>query len=97
MYFGYQVAAAKMASVQNHAPLAAAIKAASPVQELSFAQQLGQMFSVGLPPVNAELLKATSIQWQAFWLLPAGMAAVIAIIFFATFWDKSADGNDTKH
>ena len=98
MYFGYQFAAAKMAAgIQSHAPLAAAIKAASPVQELSFAQQLGQMFSVGLPQVNAELLKTTALQWKAFWLLPAGMAGVIAILFFMTFWDKSADGNDTKH
>ncbi len=97
MYFGYQVAAMKMAAgVQGHAPLADAIKAASPAQELSFAQQLGQMFSVGLPEVDAKLLETAAAQWKAFWLLPAGMAAVIAIIFFTTFWDKSADGNDTK-
>jgi hypothetical protein len=43
------------------------------------------------------LLETAAAQWKTFWLLPAGMAAVIAIIFFATFWDKSADGNDTKH
>ena len=98
MYFGYQVAAMKMgAGVQGHAPLAAAIQAASPAQDLTFAQQLGQMFSVGLPKVDAKLLETAATQWKSFWLLPAGMAAVIAIIFFVTFWDKSADENDAKH
>lgn len=97
MYFGYQVAAAKMAAVANHAPLASAIKAASPAQELSFGQQLGQMFSVGLPKIDQALLGSAAGQWKTFWFLPAGMAAVIAVIFFATFWDKSADGEDTKH
>jgi len=98
MYFGYQVAAMKMgAGVQGHAPLAAAIQAASPAQDLTFAQQLGQMFSVGLPKVDPKLLETAAAQWKSFWLLPAGMAAVIAIIFFVTFWDKSADENDAKH
>jgi hypothetical protein len=98
MYFGYQVAAAKMgAGVTDHAALATAIKEASPAQELSFAQQLGQMFSVGLPKVDANLLSTVSNQWKSFWLLPAGMAAAIAVIFFVAFWDKSADGGDAKH
>ena len=67
---------------------------ASPPQELTFAQQLGQMFSVGLPPVYAGLLETASLQWKTFWLLPAGMAAVIAVIFFLAFWDKSADDDE---
>jgi len=98
MYFGYKIAAAKMgAGVTDHAALAGAIKAASPAQELTFAQQLGQMFSVGLPKVDAKLLEITSGQWKSFWLLPAGMAAGIAVLFFVAFWDKSADGDDAKH
>jgi len=98
MFIGYKIADAKMkAGVPDHAALAAAIKDASPVQELSFARQLGQMFSVGLPEVDAVLLSSASLQWKAFWLLPAGMAAVIAVIFFIAFWDKSADGGDAKH
>ena len=98
MYFGYQIAGAKMATgVTEHAALADAIKAASPAQELSFGQQLGQMFSVGLPKLDAKLLETVSTQWKTFWLLPAGMAAVIAVIFFVAFWDKSADGTDAKH
>jgi hypothetical protein len=27
-------------------------------------------------------------EWKAFWFLPAGMAAVITVIFFLAFWDK---------
>lgn len=98
MYFGYQIADAKMkAGVAGHAPLADAIKAAGSVEELSFAKQLGQMFSVGLPEVDATLLSTASDQWKTFWLLPAGMAAAIAVLFFLAFWDKSADGGDSKH
>jgi hypothetical protein len=83
--------------VPGHAPLAEAIKAASTAEELSFAQQLGQMFSVGLPKVDATLLATASAQWKTFWLLPAGMAAAVAVIFFLSFWDKSADGGESKH
>lgn len=98
MYFGYQIAGKKMGEgVTDHAALATAIKDASPVQELSFGQQLGQMFSVGLPKVDAALLSTTSNQWKSFWILPAAMAGAIAVIFFLAFWDKSADGDDAKH
>jgi nucleoside transporter len=92
MFFGYQIAAAKMtAQVAGHAGLATAIKDASTVQSLSFGQQLVQMFSVGLPKVNPTLLQTASAQWKTFWLLPAGMAAVIAVIFLIFFWDRTAD------
>jgi len=95
MYFGYKIAGARMAAdLAGHAPLAEAIASASPPQELTFAQQLGQMFSVGLPPVDAGLLETASLQWKTFWLLPAGMAAVVAVIFFLAFWDKSADDDE---
>jgi nucleoside transporter len=98
MYFGYQIADAKMKSgVTGHAPLAEAIKSAGTGETLSFAQQLGRMFSVDLPKVDAGLLATASEQWKSFWLLPAGMAAVIAVLFFIAFWDKSADGEDSKH
>ncbi len=98
MYFGYQIAAAKMGSgVTDHTALATAIQGATPPQDLSFGQQLGQMFSVGLPKIDAALLTSVSAQWKTFWLLPAGMATAIAVLFFVCFWDKSADGDDTKH
>lgn len=94
MYFGYQIADATMKSgVGGHGELAGAIAAAGAAQELTFAQQLGQMFSVGLPKVDATLLATASGQWKTFWLLPAGMAAAIGVLFFIAFWDKSADGD----
>lgn len=92
MYFGYQIADAKMtAQVAGHAGLATAIKDATTPQILSFGQQLGQMFSVGLPKVNPNLLQSASSQWKTFWLLPAGMAGAIALVFFLCFWDRKAD------
>lgn len=92
MYFGYHIADSKMtAQVGGHGALATAIKEATAPQTLSFGQQLGQMFSVGLPEVNPSVLQTASSQWNSFWLLPAGMAGAIAVIFFLFFWDKTAD------
>jgi len=94
MFVGYRIADATMsAGVSGHSQLAAAITAAGGCPpELTYAQQFGQMFSVGLPKVESSLLGVVSGQWQNFWLIPAGMAAAVAVLFFITFWDKSADG-----
>ena len=94
MFIGYRIADATMgAGVGGHAQLAAAITtAAGPAEKLSYAQQFGQMFSVGLPQVDAALLGRVAGQWQSFWLLPAGMAAAVAVLFALTFHDRSADG-----
>lgn len=81
------------ASVGGHGGLAKAITAAgSGAGNLTYAQQLGQMFSVGLPQVDATLLARVSGQWKIFWLFPAGMAAAVAVLFYLAFWDRSADG-----
>ena len=99
MFIGYRIADVTMAArVAGHAGLATAITAAaggggSP----TFAQQLGQMFSVGLPPVDAALLARVSGQWQHYWLAPAGMAAAVAVLFVLTFWDTSADGGRAEN
>ncbi|MCX6878721.1 MAG: MFS transporter [Verrucomicrobia bacterium] len=93
MYVGYRIADALMqAKVGGHAELAAAITGGRGAESLTFVAQLGQMFSVGLPKVDAALLATASAQWQTFWLIPAGMAAAIAGLFFIAFWDRSADG-----
>ena len=93
MFIGYSLAEiAKNAAVSGHAQLDTAIKAASAAEKLTYAQQFGQMFSVNLPKVDALLLETVSGQWQNFWFLPAGMAAVVAVVFSITFRDKSADG-----
>jgi CHASE2 domain-containing sensor protein len=47
------------------------------------------MFSVNsMAGVDAALLTETMNQWKEFWLLPAGMAAAIMVLFFLTFWDR---------
>ena len=50
------------------------------------------MFSVDIPAaVDSNLVSETMLQWKSFWMLPAIMAGVIAVVFFLGFWDKSAD------
>ncbi|MCM8527975.1 MAG: hypothetical protein NE327_15745, partial [Lentisphaeraceae bacterium] len=75
--------------------LAEAITAARPAQDLSFVDKLKQMFSVDIPAaVDSNLVSETMLQWKTFWMLPAIMAGVIAVVFFLGFWDKSADTAD---
>jgi nucleoside transporter len=47
---------------------------------------------IGLDPTTREGWLADARQ---FWLLPAAIAAAVAVLFFCTFWDKSADANAT--
>ncbi len=98
MFFGFKIAAAKLAPVaEKSGELGMAITAARGGEELSYFQQLGKMFSVDLPKsVDSTLLADTSALWKTYWTLPAIMAAVIAVIFFIAFWDRSADGKSTE-
>lgn len=97
MYFGYQVAFAKNASVVTaYGDLDAAISAGRPEETLSFAQKLGQMFSIEIPEgVDPNTVQLAMSQWKDFWIFPAIMAGVIAVIFFLFFWDKTEVGADT--
>jgi hypothetical protein len=89
MYFGYQVAFGKVATVTHHADLAAAIAAARPAVDLTFGQKLAQMFSVKLPEViDPTLLANAMAQWKTFWVLPAIMAGAIAVLFAVAFHDR---------
>lgn len=99
MFIGFKVAAAKLAPVVGTSTeLSAAIAGARGEQKLSFAQQFGKMFSVDMPAgVDGALLDKTAELWKAYWLLPAGMAAAIAIVFLLAFRDKSADDIESKH
>lgn len=64
----------------------------------SFIESLTGMFGKGFPAgLDAELVTKAMTDWKLYWIFPAGMAAVIALIFFIAFWDKSADGSDAKH
>lgn len=44
--------------------------------------------AIGLEPTTREGWLADA---QQFWLMPAALAAGVAVLFFATFWDKSVD------
>jgi nucleoside transporter len=83
----------------GHAPLMDGIKALNEGKPApSFVESLAGMFGKGFPEgLDPALVAAAGADWKAYWLFPAGMAAVIALIFFLAFWDKSADGGDSKH
>ena len=90
MFFGFKVAGARFAEVPGYAPLDAAIQAARPAVELSFGEKMAKLFSVDLPAsIDRTLLGTAMEQWKSFWLFPALLAAIIAVIFFAAFWDKT--------
>ena len=76
----------------GNGPLMDSVKANSDDTAVSFVDSLLGMFGKGYPEgVPAELVSKAMIDWKAYWIYPAGMAAVIALIFFLGFWDKSAD------
>jgi len=70
-------------------PLEAAIKEVREVKDSGFVDQLGGMFSVNMPEaVDPGLLAGAMAQWKEFWILPAAIAAGIAVLFFLGFWDR---------
>ena len=91
MFIGFKVAAAKLAPVgETSKKLNESISAARDGVELTFGQQLAQMFSVSMPEsVDSDLLQQTSVLWKSYWMFPAIMAAVIGVVFLLCFWDKS--------
>jgi hypothetical protein len=93
MYFGYMIAFSQFGKVvTKYDELTKAIEAARPPQTLSFAESLSRMFTVSLPSgLDPTLLAETMNQWKALWLVPAGMAALILIVFAILFHDKTAE------
>ncbi len=64
---------------------------------MSFIDSLLGMFGKGYPEgVSSDLIGNAMSGWKAYWMFPAGMAFVIAVIFFVAFWDKSADGDNDE-
>ena len=90
MFVGFKVADAKLAPVKAASgDLAESLTAARGKVDLSFLDQLSQMFSVSMPEkVDETLLSNASGLWQSYWMFPAVMAAVIGVIFLVAFWDK---------
>jgi nucleoside transporter len=77
----------------NHVPLMENLTAAAGDQPApSFLDSLLGMFGKGYPEgVDPELLTKAMTDWKNYWFFPAGMAAVILVIFVIFFHDKSAD------
>jgi hypothetical protein len=46
--------------------------------------------AIGLDPKTVEGWSSDAAQ---FWMLPAGLALAVSVLFFLTFWDKSANAN----
>ena len=77
------------AAPAGHGPLMENIKASTEKTDKSFLDSLLGMFGQGYPEgVNPELVATAMADWKNYWLFPAGMAAVIFVIFALFFWDK---------
>lgn len=61
----------------------------------SFFESMTGMFGKGYPTgVEPERVTKAMSDWSYYWLFPAGMAVVIAILFFVSFHDKIAVAED---
>lgn len=78
------------AAPTNHQPLIDNITAAKgEAPAPSFVDTMTGMFGKGYPEgVDPSLIEKAMADWQSYWYFPAGMAAVITVIFAIFFWDK---------
>ncbi len=78
------------AAPANHQPLIdhiTQLKGDQPAP--SFFDSLLGMFGKGYPEgINMDIVASAMADWKNYWLFPAGMAAVIMVIFAIAFWDK---------
>ncbi len=98
MFLGFKFAAWKLEPVvEASGVLSDEITTARGEQTLTFAQQLGKMFSVNMPDaVGAETLSTAAGLWKTYWTLPALMAAGIGVLFFLAFWDRTKGEADAE-
>ncbi len=96
MFIGYKLAAHQLKPVEGATKeLGAAIASGRSSETLSFSEQLSNMFAVKMPStVDDTLITKAAELWKAYWLLPAGMAAAIAVIFFIAFRDRTVEAKD---
>ncbi|MEQ8211624.1 MAG: MFS transporter [Lacipirellulaceae bacterium] len=90
MYIGYAVAGWRLGeTMTSRKELTDQFAENASGEKVDFFESFTQMFSVSIPEgVDSALLDKTLNQWKEFWLLPAGMAAVIFVIFLLSFWEK---------
>jgi len=98
MWIGYSIVFGKEwlgiegqgTTLADSGALAEAISSTQGEQTLTSGEKLAKMFSVNMPDgIDPALLERAMGQWKIFWMAPALMAIVIAVIFFFTFWDKT--------
>ncbi len=98
LYFGYKVAGTKFGNVkEDYEVLNTVISETNKQEELNAGEQLAQMFSVNdLDRLDSDVVGASMSKWHDFWVFPAVMAGIIAVIFFFAFWDKISMGSDEE-
>jgi nucleoside transporter len=91
MFFGYWIAGKLFAkTMTSQAALGEAIAANRGETTVGFLESFTKMFSVSMPEgLDPKLVTDTMLQWKEFWLVPAGMAAAIMVLFFLLFHDRS--------
>ena len=101
LYIGYKVAYhqntyGKVAESYNK--LNDAIGQEYGQETLSVTEKLGQMFSKNdLAKIDPSIVGSAMDNWSQYWKFPAIMAGVIAVIFFAAFWDKISITSDDEN
>lgn len=91
MYFGYWIADVRFGETvkTESTALSDAFAAAESPETVGFFESFGRMFSVSMPEgLNPQLLTDAMAAWKQFWLLPAGMAAAVLILFAVAFHEK---------
>ena len=77
------------AAPEGHQPLLNHINELKGEQTSSFSESLMNMFSKGYPEgIDPNLVNKGMADWQNYWVFPAGMAAMVLVIFGLAFWDK---------
>lgn len=90
MFFGFSFAdQQKQNTMKSEEALSQAFASAREAQDIGYFEKLSQMFSQSIPEgIDSALLSETMNQWKEFWLLPAGMAAAVMVLFAVAFWDR---------
>ena len=85
MFFGYKIAGAKFAAVQESSD---ALAATIQTPTFGFWESFGKMFLTEKPTATAGIVQDAMANWKTFWMFPSLMALVVAVIFAFAFWDK---------
>ncbi|WP_435892459.1 nucleoside permease [Oceaniferula spumae] len=86
------------AAPAGHGPLMENIKTAAGEKATpSFIDSMLGMFGKGYPEgVDSDLVATAMEGWKNYWMFPAGMAAVIFVVFALFFWDKVDTDTDLE-